>query len=132
MEHGFEVRWQAVQYDPPARVIRPVIVARTEADKGPEPGQVAVLDSCQVEMDVHAPVSQPGNSGGQPRIGELIDIAGDHQPGRPAGPGNPQSSIIGSGVAAPTPGGLGPANWRTWCGIRAAGSKSLEFPPEPR
>jgi hypothetical protein len=122
VKQGFEVRWQTVQDDPPALVIRPVTVARAEADKGPEPGQIAVLDSCQVEMDVPVPISQPGNRDGQPRIGEFVDITGERQPGRTAGPGNPQSSVIGSGVAAPSPGGLGPANWRTWRGIRAARS----------
>jgi hypothetical protein len=125
VKHGFEVRWQAVQDDPPALVIRPVTVACTEADKGPEPGQIAVLDSCQAEIDVPVPVSQPGKRGGHSRIGELVDITGDHQPGRTAGPGNLQSSVMGSGVAAPSPGGLCPANWRTWRGIRAARSKTF-------
>jgi hypothetical protein len=81
-------------------------------------------------MDVPVPVSQPGKRDGEPPIGELVDITGEHQPGRTAGPGNPQSSVIGSGVAARSPGGLGPANWRTWCGIRAARSKTFIVPAE--
>ena len=73
VKHGFEVCWEAVQDDPLFCADPLVTVACTEADKGPEPGQIAVLDSCQAEMDVPVPVSQPGKRVVVSRgLGELV------------------------------------------------------------